>query len=525
MPGGRRNPLSVSKIVERVRDTVHNAKSNAHDMASLTKTLAEQNLIRYVDLQIQFIGASELPKMDVVGSADPYFVANLDDKISFVSTVKRDTLTPIWNELWRVKNVPSHADLIVEVMDKDEGAPHDDFIGKFKTSLHPGAKELEIEGTIFGRKRGTFWLKIESTPSVHPQPAKHPYTFDGPIRYSQHLSPTVGLFTNLNDKRLYSTWKVYPRGVPFFLDAHSAQHWNKDYKAAQSIFQGPTSIAVRSSIQAGHRLLYARTSGNAFGVIDGPEEVLNLLKGGLSRPPNESASNNKDDNCNNPAPAESQQSSFAHRIKPAVYTYIISAEDDSLRFSETGAAFFVDFASKHALHANCAQSVRYSGEFHPRPVGGWAAFNDSTPDEAVDWEIVIDNNSGTYAPDPMILPDLKALLEYNFGFNAVPESSTNASAWDQRPHGHTRSSSNTSGQASSASNLHKFKGLRVVALDRQDPELESSREACRAYALKYRGVKQDELQPHAGDGEETLSHKVSILPSLSNGSGESGPSA
>jgi len=34
----------------------------------------------------------------------------------------------------------------------------------------------------------------------------------------------------------------------------------------------------------------------------------------------------------------------AQRVKPAVYTYIISAEDDSFRFSETGAAFFVDFA-------------------------------------------------------------------------------------------------------------------------------------------------------------------------------------
>jgi hypothetical protein len=30
------------------------------------------------------MGASGLPKMDVVGSADPYFVAKLDDEISFV---------------------------------------------------------------------------------------------------------------------------------------------------------------------------------------------------------------------------------------------------------------------------------------------------------------------------------------------------------------------------------------------------------------------------------------------------------
>ena len=30
------------------------------------------------------MGASGLPKMDLLGSADPYFVAKLDDEISFV---------------------------------------------------------------------------------------------------------------------------------------------------------------------------------------------------------------------------------------------------------------------------------------------------------------------------------------------------------------------------------------------------------------------------------------------------------
>lgn len=126
----------------------------------------------------KFIGASGLPKMDVVGSADPYFVANIDEKISFVcvpvtqsvfrhclyvvdrSAVKANTLAPVWNEIWRVKNVPASADLHVEVLDKDDGAPHDDFVGKFKTSVSAGAKEAEIEGPIFRRARGTFWIKV-----------------------------------------------------------------------------------------------------------------------------------------------------------------------------------------------------------------------------------------------------------------------------------------------------------------------------------------------------------------------------
>lgn len=236
---------------------------------------------------------------------------------------------------------------------------------------------------------------------------------------------------------------MFLRGVRLFF-GDTVQPWNKDYKAAQAIFQGPASIAVRSTIQAGHRMLYARTLNNGYGVINDPQDIMTILHGGKEGSPN------------------------AHRVKPAVYTYIIAVDDDSFRFSETGAAFFVDFASKHALHSNCAPAVRYSGEFHPRPEGGWEAFNDETPDDQVHWELVIDNNSGTYSPDPMMLPALKELLEYN------------------------------------------FPGFTIHAWDFNDPRLKQSREACRAYATSKRGILQNELQPHIQDGEETLSHNAAL---------------
>ena len=273
--------------------------------------------------------------------------------------------------------------------------------------------------------------------------ANYPYLFNGPIRYSRHFSPTVGHLTAINDARLYSTWKMYIKGIPKVF-GDRVQPWNRKYKAAQSIFQGPTSIVVRSGIQAGHRMLYARTTHNGFGIINGPADIHALLKGAMR--------NGTGDVLDSP-----------HRVKPAVYTYIISVDDDSFRFSETGAAFFVDFASKHALHSNCAEAVRYSGEFHPRPEGGWENFSDETPDEEVKWELVIDNNSGTYSPDKTVLPLLKELLDEN------------------------------------------FPGFTILALDHEDPELKKSTDACRAYALNKRGVKEEELQPHAAHGEVTLS--------------------
>ncbi|KIJ98458.1 hypothetical protein K443DRAFT_680738 [Laccaria amethystina LaAM-08-1] len=328
------------------------------------------------------------------------------------------------------------ADLQVEVMGKDEGVM-DDYIGKFTLSVTPGTKEVEIEGTVFKIVMGTFWIKIESTPSQDKHRLQFPYLFDGPIHYSRHYSPAVGLLTNFNDAWLYST---FIKGVPLFF-RNNFQLWNR---------KGPASFAVRPGIQAGHRLLYARAAGNAFGIIEDTKGVVELLHTGA-----------QDDVSGGGGP------NAQRRVKPAVYTYIISAEDASFRFSETGAAFFVDFASKHALHSNCAEVVRYSGEFHPRPEGGWQNFGDFTPDDPVKWEFMIDNNSGTYAPDKMLLPEVKELFEFN------------------------------------------FPGLVVRALDREDERLVESREACRAYALKWRGVRTDELQLHVREGEVTLCRRVS----------------
>ncbi|KAH8990009.1 hypothetical protein EDB86DRAFT_1823419 [Lactarius hatsudake] len=415
---------------------------------------------KYVDLTIHFIGAQGLPKTDVAGSSDPYFVARIDHEIEYTSSVQVNTLQPVWNELWHLKNVPTDATLAVQVMDKDEGKT-DDFVGKFETTVAPGAKEAIIQGPMHRLRSGTFWLNIESREPATPLSEAPAYTFDGPLRYTQHYSPTVGQLTRVNDARLYSTWEVRLRGVrTFFGDAF--QHWNTEYAAAQSIFgAGPGALALRGTIRAGHRTLYAQTMRDRTGPLDTPADVLALLH-----------------SANSLVQYRSPVDPRRLRVKPAVYTYVIAEEDETLRFSETGATFFVDFASKHALHANCAKRVRYSGEFHPRPTcpGGWAGYGDGNPDADADerthWELAIDNNSGTYAPSRDLLPTVRALLEYN------------------------------------------FPGFAICALDREDPGLKESREACREYALRFRGVKQEELQPHIAENEQTLLNHIAGSPEL-----------
>jgi hypothetical protein len=55
------------------------------------------------------------------------------------------------------------------------------------------------------------------------------------------------------------------------------------------------------------------------------------------------------------------------------------------------------------MHANVAEEVVYSGEF---------TFIKDTTNGI--WFLVIDNNSGTYSPNKLLLPKLKLLFERNF---------------------------------------------------------------------------------------------------------------
>lgn len=247
------------------------------------------------------------------------------------------------------------------------------------------SKGHTILGPLLALQNGRFHLSIKSMEST--QETKHlpRYTFDGPCRYSRHDSIAIGRLTMLNADCVYSTWKIEMRRLSVFFSPQDRQHWNRKYKIAQAIFGDfPLSIASRTALKLAHKALYGRTlKNNESGHLNSADDLWKLIF--LDR--------------------------TTQTIKPCRYTYVI--DDHTWRFSETDVQFFVDCASKHALLANGSEYVRYAGEFHPRPKYGW----DKCDGE---WEIVIDNGSGTYSPIPDLLTNLKDLLLFNFpGLNVV----------------------------------------------------------------------------------------------------------
>jgi len=113
-----------------------------------------------------------------------------------------------------------------------------------------------------------------------------------------------------------------------------------------------------------------------------------------------------------------------------IFTYVITL-DSEWRFTETGEEFSVDLLSKHSMHANAAKEIAISGEFFVRKIGEKEnssgdrsqdkerndneSGSDTTDGNEEDhdpshYELVIDNNSGTYRPQKELLPILQKWL-------------------------------------------------------------------------------------------------------------------
>jgi hypothetical protein len=184
------------------------------------------------------------------------------------------------------------------------------------------------------------------------------------------------------DKKLeFYTYRIrlYHLADIFGVDSRFYQGWNRAYEASQRIFADTLDgLNIRNALHSQHALLYRHGRSTIYGAVATANEIGELLHGDrLRKEPGQD-------------------------LRTVVFTYSIVPK--GMYFSETGTAFFQDFMSKHAMHANRATEVMFAGEFR--------LYRDEH--DSNKWTLLIDNNSGTYAPSKDELYKVQQLFQLNF---------------------------------------------------------------------------------------------------------------
>lgn len=327
---------------------------------------------RMTCFQVDFkvVKGENIKGRDFVGCVDPYFVLHLEESLSsYRSCTVHKTSNPVWEETIHLQDIPVGHQIWVKLMDRNVGP--DSQLGTAVYTFNPeqGTTEGTLEEQLAVKKnessshlKGILFIEISYKVEIGPGRPR----ITGPVRYSKRVSKTAGQILHPGDH--YSVWKIALFDIPYYFNGKKS-HWNVNYDKAAAIFQGTT---LKSALVAQHQFLYKDTARSEDGILQTADDFFKLLHYG------------------------------ERKDELRYFTYVLT--DYDMRFSETGAAFLMDMASKHAMHAGVAEEVYYAGEF----------LIVKTAPDSDSYKLVIDNNSGTYAPHPDGLVCLEALLHANF---------------------------------------------------------------------------------------------------------------
>jgi len=235
------------------------------------------------------------------------------------------------------------------------------------TSLTSNAGTLHVE----------YWLEKLSPLNAFPIPT---------LRLVNNHNIRGGVIRSMLDGGVFEpfpTWQIHLWEVGRIFHGDYS-HWNESYPAAQKIF-GPSveSLAIREAIRIQHSMLYSKDqSHGSYDVhkIQGISDFIRCL------------------------PTADKNTSLEKSVR---FTYVI-LKNSHMHFSITSKKTAQDFLSKHALHNNAGPEVVFAGEFF---IDNKSERFQSTGTPA----LIIDNNSGTFAPQKEKLHLLQTLLEFNFG--------------------------------------------------------------------------------------------------------------
>ncbi|EMC91277.1 hypothetical protein BAUCODRAFT_51186, partial [Baudoinia panamericana UAMH 10762] len=392
-----------------------------------------------------------------------------DPPLRFRTPTIRQNVEPVWNEDWIVANVPASGfKLKLRVYDEDP-ADKDDRLGNvhvhvnsindswqgineqpYEIMMRSGSKRayfIRMMAVCLNRSkhiRGDLYVSIENLGRTKDDGQNGRLYTVGPCRWIKHFDPILGRMVNIRepdeDESEEKPAEDHANGSQNQQTKGKREVKHYNFQANQLQLEGPVPA------QLYHRFVEFKpwvkrmfTSSGIEGYVLGK-----ALHHQHSRIYNFDRRTEWGHFPQGPCPEMTRQFlDLVHWDKGGrIFTYVLTL-DALWRFTETGKEFGIDLLSKHTMHSDVNIYIAWSGEFFirrlkharrpPPPEPAESSSQNHPPDHAPNpshppndvsngpptdeppkdpayYELVIDNDSGTYRPNASLLPVLKDFL-------------------------------------------------------------------------------------------------------------------